>query len=91
MSGSDTPRGILEDMRFLTYMNGRRGRTIRLVAGVGVLAAAVALGGGIGVAIGVLGVALVATSVLGVCPINPLFGLPMRACSLPTTPRTPGH
>ena len=64
-------------------MNGPRGRTIRGIAGVGALAGAAALGGGSGIALGVLGVALVATAVLGVCPINPLFGLPLRACSLP--------
>ncbi|MFI0525082.1 MAG: YgaP-like transmembrane domain [Ilumatobacteraceae bacterium] len=74
-------------MAFLRFMNSRPGRAIRAVAGGTVLAIAILVGGGLGVALGVLAVMLIGTAVLGICPISPFFGQPMRACAMPKAPR----
>ncbi len=70
-------------MRFLSFMNTSTGRIIRVVAGLVVLAVGIALGGGLGVALAVFAVLPIATGVFGLCPVNPLFGQPMRACAVP--------
>ena len=72
------------DMRFLSFMNTSTGRVIRVVGGLVVLAAGILLGGTVGVALAVFSVLPIATGVFGLCPINPLFGQPMRACAVPT-------
>ena len=70
-------------MRFLSFMNTTTGRVIRIIGGLVVLAAGLALGGGVGVALAVFAVLPIATGVFGLCPVNPLFGQPMRACAGP--------
>ena len=71
------------DMRFLSFMNTSTGRVIRVVGGLVVLAAGILLGGTVGVALAVFSVLPIATGVFGLCPVNPLFGQPMRACAVP--------
>ena len=70
-------------MRFLSFMNTSTGRVIRVVGGLVVLAAGILLGGTVGTALAVFAVLPIATGVFGLCPINPLFGQPMRACAIP--------
>jgi hypothetical protein len=74
-------------MRFLGFMNTSIGRTIRVVGGLVLLAAGVAVGGAAGTALAVFAVLPIATGVFGICPINPLFGQPVRACAVPAKPR----
>jgi hypothetical protein len=69
-------------MRFLSFMNAPLGRAIRVGGGLLLLAIGFVLGGGLGVAISVFAILPIATGVFGVCPVNPLFGQPMRACSV---------
>lgn len=79
-------------MAFLAFMNTVPGRTIRVVAGLGLIVLGVAVGGGVGLGIALFALAPIATGVFGVCPINPLVGQPMRACAVPRSskaPRTP--
>ena len=75
-------------MTFLTFMNTPTGRGIRIGGGLVLLAVGVLIGGGLGTALAVFALLPVATGVFGVCPVNPLFGQPMRACAVPTTRRT---
>jgi hypothetical protein len=75
-------------MRFLSFMNTRIGRALRVGGGVMVLVVGLLLGGWIGVALAVFAVLPIATGVFSVCPINPLFGQPMRACAVPTRRRS---
>ena len=70
-------------MRFLSFMNTPVGRAIRVGGGLIVLAVGLLLGGWLGTALAVFSVLPIATGVFGVCPINPLFGQPVRACSVP--------
>jgi hypothetical protein len=76
-------------MRFLEFMNTPTGRGIRIVGGLALGAAGLAMGGTPGTALAVFAVLPIATGVVGVCPINPLFGQPMRACSVPAERNTP--
>ena len=75
-------------MRFLNFMNTPTGRGLRIGAGLALLAVGVVIGGGLGTALAVFAVLPIATGVFGVCPINPLFGQPLRACSVPAGRRT---
>jgi hypothetical protein len=75
-------------MSFLTFMNTPTGRGIRIGAGLALLVVGVLIGGGLGAALAVFALLPVATGVFGVCPVNPLFGQPMRACAVPTKRRT---
>lgn len=70
-------------MKFLSFMNTRLGRGIRVMLGVAVLAAGAVVGGGLGTGLMLFSVAPIATGLFGVCPFNPLFGRSMRACSVP--------
>jgi len=70
-------------MRFLSFMNTSTGRVIRVIGGLAVLAAGILLGGAVGAALAVFSVLPIATGVFGLCPVNPLFGQPMRACAVP--------
>jgi hypothetical protein len=70
-------------MGFLTFMNTPTGRGIRIGAGLALLALGLVIGGGAGVALSLFAILPTATGVFGVCPVNPLFGQPMRACSVP--------
>ncbi len=74
-------------MRFLNFMNTPTGRTIRIGGGFVLFALGLVVGGGLGVALAVFAIAPIATGVFGVCPVNPLFGQSMRACSVPTKRR----
>ena len=70
-------------MRFISFMNTSTGRVIRVIGGLAVLAAGILLGGAVGAALAVFSVLPIATGVFGLCPVNPLFGQPMRACAVP--------
>jgi hypothetical protein len=70
-------------MSFLHFMNSKVGRGIRVAMGVALLAIGLAIGGGAGVGLAVFSVLPIATGLFGVCPVNPLFGQSMRACSVP--------
>jgi len=70
-------------MKFLSFMNTRAGRRIRALMGLAVLIAGALVGGGVGLALMVFSILPFATALFGVCPFNPLFGQPMRACSVP--------
>ena len=74
-------------MRFLNFMNTPTGRGIRIGGGLALGAAGVVIGGGLGTALAAFAVLPVATGAFGVCPVNPLFGQSMRACSVPAEPR----
>ncbi len=74
-------------MSFLTFMNTPTGRGIRIGGGLVLLAVGVLIGGGLGTALALFALLPVATGVFGVCPVNPLFGQPMRACAVPTSRR----
>lgn len=74
-------------MRFLSYMNTRIGRGIRIVGGALLLIVGVLLGGAAGTALAAFALLPIATGVFGLCPINPLVGQPMRACAVPTKQR----
>ena len=76
-------------MQFLQFMNTPVGRWIRIVAGVALIAAGIAVGGTVGVVVAVVALLPIATGVFGVCPINPLFGQSMKACAVPAQRR--GH
>jgi Inner membrane protein YgaP-like, transmembrane domain len=71
-------------MNFLHFMNTRVGRGIRVVAGVVLIAAGIAIGGTLGVVLAVFALLPIATGVFGVCPVNPLFGESMKACAVPS-------
>jgi len=77
----------LNRVKFLSFMNTGAGRVIRTGMGLAVLVAGALIGGGLGVGLMIFSVLPLATAVFGVCPFNPLFGQPMRACSVPE-PRT---
>jgi hypothetical protein len=77
-------------MRFLAFMNTGPGRAIRIVGGSVLLGVGVLMGGAAGTAVAVVAVLPIATGVFGVCPINPLFGQPMRSCAVPATRATRG-
>jgi len=71
-------------MTFLHFMNTPVGRSIRIVAGVVLIAAGIAVGGTLGVALAVFALLPIATGVFGVCPVNPLFGESVKACAVPS-------
>jgi hypothetical protein len=75
-------------MRFLSFMNTSVGRGIRIGGGLALIAAGLLIGGVVGTALAVFALLPIATGVFGLCPINPLFGQPMRACALPPAQRT---
>lgn len=54
------------------------GRVLRVVMGVAIIAAGLAVGGGIGTGLVVFGFLPPITGILGICPINPLVGRPLR-------------
>jgi hypothetical protein len=76
-------------MRFLSFMNTPLGRWIRIGGGLLLIVAGVAIGGVAGTALAVFALLPIATGVFGVCPINPLFGQSMKACSVPSPRRRP--
>lgn len=74
-------------MRFLTFMNTRPGRALRALMGVAVFAAGAIVGGGVGIGLMVFSALPLATAVFGICPFNPIVGLPVRACAVPPARR----
>ena len=88
MFRSYTHGGIIRIMRFLSFMNTPAGRAIRIVGGVVLIVIGVAIGGVAGTALAVFALLPIATGVFGLCPINPLFGQPVRACAVPAKRRT---
>ena len=65
-------------MKFLSFMSTSIGRVLRVVMGVAIIAAGLAVGGGIGTGLVVFGFLPPITGILGICPINPLVGRPLR-------------
>lgn len=68
-------------------MNAPLGRALRVGGGVLLLVVGLLVGGWLGAALAVFSVLPIATGVFRVCPINPLFGQPVRACTVPTRRR----
>lgn len=61
---------------------------IRALMGITVLAAGAVVGGGLGIGLMVFSVLPLGTAMFGVCPLNPLVGLPVRACAVaPARPK----
>jgi hypothetical protein len=54
------------------------GRVIRVLMGAALIALGVVVGGAAGWALGIFAILPIATGVLGLCPINPLVGRPIR-------------
>lgn len=75
--------GYYHGMRFLSFMNTPFGRSLRVAGGVALIGVGTRVGGSAGTALAAFAVLPIATGVLGACPVNPLFGRPMRACALP--------
>lgn len=65
-------------MRFLSYMSTPTGRVLRVLLGAVIIAVGVALDGGIGTGLIVFGFLPPLTGILGICPLNPLVGRPIR-------------
>jgi hypothetical protein len=82
---SDTPGGIMGNMKFLLFMNTSVGRVIRVAMGIAVFCAGALVGGGLGTGLMVFAFLPVLTGVTGVCPLNPLTGQPLRACATKKT------
>ena len=76
-------------MKFLMFMNTTTGRWIRTIGGVALIGIGLLLGGVLGTVLAVFALLPIATGLFGVCPINPLFGQSMKACSVPASRRTP--
>jgi hypothetical protein len=64
-------------MRFLDFMSTGPGRVIRVAVGLALMTTGALLGGG-RLALAAAGLLPLATGVLGVCPISPLFGRSWR-------------
>lgn len=64
-------------MGFVRFMESTAGRVLRVVAGLAMIVVGVLLGGA-WLALAVVGVLPVATGLLNVCLIAPLFHAPMR-------------
>lgn len=69
-------------MRFLDYMSTRPGRAIRALLGLALIAAG-ATTGGPWWALAAFGLLPLATGVLNICPISPLFGRSCRGNACP--------
>jgi hypothetical protein len=76
-------------MKFLMFMNTTTGRWIRVIGGLALIGIGLVVGGVLGTVLAVFALLPIATGVFGVCPVNPLFGQSMRACSVPAPRRTP--
>jgi hypothetical protein len=74
-------------MKFLSFMSTPIGRVLRVVMGAVIIAIGLSLDGGLGTALVVFGFLPPITGILGLCPINPLVGRPIRcdaACRMDT-------
>lgn len=65
-------------MKFLSFMSTPIGRVLRVIMGLVIIAAGLAIGGGVGLGLVVFGFLPPITGILGICPINPLVGRPIR-------------
>jgi hypothetical protein len=65
-------------MKFLSFMSTPIGRVLRVAMGAVIIAIGLAIGGAAGTALAIFGVLPPLTGVLGICPINPLVGRPLR-------------
>lgn len=77
-------------MKFLSFMSTPTGRVLRVVMGAAIIALGLTTGGTAGIALVAFGFLPPITGVLGVCPINPLIGRPLRcdaACRADTAAR----
>ena len=74
-------------MKFLSFMSTPIGRVLRVVMGAVIIWAGLAIGGAGGIALAIFGFLPPITGILGLCPINPLVGRPIRcdaACRMQT-------
>ncbi|MGD9793227.1 MAG: DUF2892 domain-containing protein [Acidimicrobiia bacterium] len=60
-------------------MNTGPGRAIRVAMGAALIAVGLRTGGRTGRALATFGILPLATGATGVCPINPIFGEPLRS------------
>lgn len=65
-------------MKFLSFMSTPVGRLLRVLMGVVIIAVGLSIGGGLGIGLAVFGILPPVTGILGICPINPLVGRPLR-------------
>lgn len=65
-------------MRFLNFMSTPIGRVIRVLMGVAIFAIGASVGGGVGTGLMIFAFLPPITGILGICPINPLVGRPLR-------------
>lgn len=65
-------------MKFLSFMSTPIGRVLRVVMGAVLIGIGLNLDGGLGIGLVVFGFLPPVTGVLGICPINPLVGRPLR-------------
>ena len=66
-------------MSFVRWMNTTTGRSVRVVAGLALVALGAMLGGGGGTALAIVGLVPIAAGATGVCLIAPLLRTPPRA------------
>ncbi len=65
-------------MSFVRFMNTTTGRAIRVAAGLALIGAGIAMGGGAGWALGAFGLLPLVTGLADICPISPFLGEPLR-------------
>ncbi len=65
-------------MRFLSFMSTPIGRVLRIIMGAALITLGLVVGGPVGTGLVVFGILPPMTGILGVCPINPLIGRPLR-------------
>lgn len=66
-------------MRIVRMMNSTAGRGGRALAGVGLIAAGAAVGGGTGLVLALVGLVPLAAGAAGACVAAPLLHAPLRA------------
>jgi len=65
-------------MSFVKWMNGTSGRLVRVLAGVALILAGLALGSWYGVTLAVLGLVPLVAGSLGACVLAPVLRVPAR-------------
>jgi hypothetical protein len=70
-------------MKFAKFMSKPSGRILRAVAGVALVAIALAIGGGWGIVLIVIGTVFILAGVANWCFIAPLLRVPFRGSKLP--------
>jgi len=65
-------------MKFLSFMSTPVGRVLRVVMGAVLIGIGLNLEGAVGIGLVVFGILPPVTGILGICPINPLVGRPLR-------------